>query len=160
MDEAVEGDADLLRLVRVARRGRGTIVFTSFGVALSLAHDRRDQVVDRFRSLPIAKGAVLSGHAVAELVKALLPIVLASLCGLIVGWRINSNPLDAMGGYLLLFGFAFAMIWVGVLLGSVVRTPEGVQGIGFGVLFPLTFLVACGLFVTPPAVWARAFAYT
>jgi ABC transporter DrrB family efflux protein len=119
-----------------------TIVFTSFGVAMSLAHDRENQAVDRFRALPIAQGAVLGGHAVANLLKALLPIVLMSLCGLAIGWRIRDGLVNAALGYLLLVAFAFAMIWVGVLLGSVVSTPEGVQGIGFGVLFPITFMAS------------------
>ena len=116
-----------------------TMVFTSFGVALSIANDRKNNAVDRFRSLPIAKGAVLTGHAIANLIKSALPIVLMSLVGLVVGWRIRSGLLDAVGGYLLLVLFAFAMIWVGVLLGSAVGTPEGVQGVAFVVLFPLTF---------------------
>ncbi|WP_116995554.1 ABC transporter permease [Desertimonas flava] len=116
-----------------------TIVFTAFGVALALANDRKNNAVDRFRSLPIAKGSVLAGHAIANLVKALLPIVLMSLCGLVVGWRIRSGFIDAVGGYLLLIAFAFAMIWIGVLLGSAVATPEGVTGIAFVALFPLTF---------------------
>ncbi len=116
-----------------------TIVFTAFGVALSLANDRKNNAVDRFRSLPIAKGAVLSGHAIANLIKSLLPIVLMSLVGLIVGWRIRTGLVDAALGYLLLIAFAFAMIWVGVLLGSVVATPEGVTGVAFVALFPLTF---------------------
>ena len=79
-----------------------TIVFTSFGVALALANDRKNNAVDRFRSLPIAKGAVLGGHAIANLLKSLLPIVIMSLCGLIIGWRIRSGVVDAAGGYLLL----------------------------------------------------------
>jgi len=116
-----------------------TIVFTAFGVALSIANDRKNNAVDRFRSLPIAKGAVLSGHAIANLLKSLLPIVLMSLVGLVVGWRIRDGVVDAALGYLLLIGFAFAMIWIGVLLGSVVATPEGVTGVAFVLLFPLTF---------------------
>jgi ABC transporter DrrB family efflux protein len=117
-------------------------VFSAFGVAMSLANDRKNQAVDRFRSLPIARGAVLGGHAVANLVKALLPILLMSLCGLAIGWRIHDGLVNAALGYLLLVAFAFAMIWVGVLLGSVVATPEGVQGIAFGVLFPVTFMAS------------------
>jgi ABC transporter DrrB family efflux protein len=119
-----------------------TIVFTAFGVAMSLAHDRKNQAVDRFRALPIAKGAVLGGHAVANLLKALLPIVIMSLCGLAIGWRIRDGLAGAAVGYLLLVAFAFAMVWVGVLLGSVVATPEGVQGVGFGVMFPITFMAS------------------
>jgi ABC-2 type transport system permease protein len=119
-----------------------TIVFVAFGVALSLANDRKNQAVDRFRSLPIAKGAVLGGHAVANLLKSLLPIAIMSVCGLIIGWRIRNGILDAVGGYLLLVGFAFAMIWVGVLMGSIVKTPEGVTGVAFTVLFPVTFIAS------------------
>ena len=62
-----------------------------------------------------------------------------SICGLIIGWRIRSGVADAAVGYGLLLLFAFAMIWVGVLLGSAIATPEGVTGIAFVVLFPLTF---------------------
>ncbi len=119
-----------------------TVVFGAFGVAVALATDRKNQVVDRFRSLPLASGAVLGGHALANLLKSLLPIALTSLCGLAVGWRINGSALDAMGGYLLLLGFAFAMVWVGILLGSVVSTPEGVSGIAFVVLLPVTFIAS------------------
>jgi ABC-2 type transport system permease protein len=119
-----------------------TIVFTAFGVAMSLANDRKNQAVDRFRSLPIAKGAVLGGHAVANLLKSLIPIVLMSLTGLIVGWRIRGSFIDAVAGYVLMVAFAFAMVWIGVLLGSVVRTPEGVTGISFSVMFPITFVAS------------------
>ncbi len=119
-----------------------TIVFTAFGVAMSIANDFKNQAVDRFRSLPLAKGAVLGGHAVANMLKTLLPISIMSLTGLLVGWRISGGIVDAIGGYLLMVAFAFAMIWVGVLIGAVVGTPEGVTGLGFAVLFPLTFLAS------------------
>lgn len=119
-----------------------TLVFTAFGVALSIANDRKNQAVDRFRSLPIANGAVLGGHAVANVIKALLPIALMSITGLIVGWRIRGDLIDTAGAYLLMLAFAFAMIWVGVLLGSLVATPEGVTGIAFTTLFPLTFVAS------------------
>ncbi|MCU1372466.1 MAG: Transport permease protein [Ilumatobacteraceae bacterium] len=119
-----------------------TIVFSAFGVAMSIANDRKNQAVDRFRSLPIANGAVLGGHAVANLLKAFLPIVLMSLTGLAVGWRIHSSAVDAAHGYFLMVAFSFAMIWIGVLLGSLVGTPEGVTGIAFAVLFPITFIAS------------------
>lgn len=119
-----------------------TIVFTAFGVAMSLANDRKNQVVDRFRSLPISRSALLTGHSIANLLKAMLPILLMSLCGLAIGWRIRAGFVDAVIGYGVLVVFAFTMIWVGILLGSVVATPEGVQGIAFTVLFPLTFVAS------------------
>src|SRR5581483_1666831 len=106
-----------------------TIVFGAFGVAIGLAHDRSNGAIDRFRSLPMARGSVLAGHAAASLLRALLPITLMSLCGLIVGWRIHTSALDAIGGYALMIGFSFAIIWVGVLLGSLLPSPEAVQGV-------------------------------
>lgn len=119
-----------------------TVVFSAFGVAMSLSTDRKNQAIDRFRSLPIARGALLGGHALTNLLKALLPILLMSLCGLVIGWRIHTGIADAIIGYALLTAFAFAMIWVGILLGSIIATPEGVTGIAFSVLFPITFLAS------------------
>lgn len=119
-----------------------TIVFSAFGVAMSIANDRKNQAVDRFRSLPIAEGAVLAGHAIANLIKALLPIVIMSLTGLAIGWRVRGGLVDTVGAYALMIAFSFAMIWIGVLLGSLVRTPEGVSGIAFVALFPLTFVAS------------------
>ena len=119
-----------------------TIIFTAFGVAMSVASDRKNQTVDRFRSLPIARGAVLGGYAVANLIKALLAIMIMSETGLLVGWRIRSSVGEAVLAYLLMVAFAFAMIWIGVLIGRVVKTPEGVQGIAFAGLFPITFVAS------------------
>ncbi len=119
-----------------------TLVFTAFGAALSIANDRKNQAVDRFRSLPIAKGAVLGGHAVANVIKSLLPIALMSVTGYLIGWRIRGSFTDTFAAYALMLAFAFAMIWMGVLLGSLASTPEGVNGIAFAVLFPLTFVAS------------------
>ena len=119
-----------------------TLTFGVFGVAMALASDRRNGAVDRFRSLPIAKGAVLAGHSVANLVKSLLPIILMSIAGLIVGWRTHNDFLHVAGAYGLMIGFTFAMTWVGVLLGSALPTPEAVQGVAFIAIFPLTFIAS------------------
>jgi ABC-2 type transport system permease protein len=120
-----------------------TIVFGgTFGVAMAIAADRNNGAIDRFRSLPMARGAVLGGHALANLLKAMLPLALMSICGLIVGWRIHTDVLHAAAGYGLLIVFTFAMIWLGVLLGSVVATPQAVQGIAFVAIFPLTFVAS------------------
>lgn len=119
-----------------------TLVFTAFGVALSIANDRKNQAVDRFRSLPISRGSVLGGHAVASVIKSLLPIALMSVTGYLIGWRIRGTVVDTIGAYTLMVAFAFAMIWLGVLLGSLASTPEGVNGIAFAVLFPITFVAS------------------
>jgi ABC-2 type transport system permease protein len=119
-----------------------TIVFGAFGVAISLAHDRTNGAIDRFHSLPIPRASFLAGHAVASLFKALLPIVLMSITGFVVGWRIHAGALDVAAAYGLMVVFSFAVIWIGVLLGSVIGTPEGVQGVAFVAIFPITFIAS------------------
>lgn len=119
-----------------------TLVFTAFGVAMAIANDRKNQAGDRFRSLPMARGAVLGGHAVANLIKAFLPITIMSLTGLIIGWRIRGSLGEAVLAYVLMAAFAFAMIWIGILIGSLVATPEGVSGLAFVALFPITFVAS------------------
>ncbi|HEX8101043.1 MAG TPA: ABC transporter permease [Solirubrobacteraceae bacterium] len=120
-----------------------SIVFGgSFGVAMGIAADRTNGAMDRFRSLPLARGSVLGGHALANMIKAFLPMLLMSLCGLIIGWRIRGGVGDAVAAYALLALFAFAMIWIGVLMGSMLASPEAVQGVAFVAIFPLTFIAS------------------
>jgi ABC-2 type transport system permease protein len=119
-----------------------TMTFGAFGTAMALATDLSTGAVDRFRSLPIPRSALLAGHAVASLFRALLPILLMSIAGLIVGWRIHSGIADALAGYAVMIAFSFAIIWIGVLLAAAIGTPEGVQGVAFVFIFPLTFVAS------------------
>jgi ABC-2 type transport system permease protein len=119
-----------------------TIVFGCFGVAMALAHDRTNGAIDRFHSLPIARGTFLSGHALASLLRALLPIVFMSATGFVVGWRIHTGILHILTGYGLMIVFSFAVIWIGVLMASLVSTPEAVQGVAFIAIFPITFIAS------------------
>jgi ABC transporter DrrB family efflux protein len=119
-----------------------TIVFGAFGVAIALSHDRNNGAIDRFHSLPIARSSVLAGHAVANLIRALLPIAFMSITGFVVGWRIHSGVLDILAAYGLMIVFSFAVIWIGVLMGSLVGTPEAVQGVAFIAIFPITFIAS------------------
>jgi ABC-2 type transport system permease protein len=119
-----------------------TIVFGAFGVAMSLSNDRNNGAIDRFHSLPIPRASVLAGHSVANLIRALLPIAFMSVTGFVVGWRIHTGILDILAGYGLMLAFSFAVIWIGVLLGSLVPTPEAVQGVAFIAIFPITFIAS------------------
>lgn len=127
-----------------------TLTFSTFGVALAIANDRKNQIIDRFRSVPITQGTVLGGYALANFIKAFLPVVLMTITGLAIGWRIRAGALHALEAYALMMAFVFAMIWVGILLGSLAKTPEGVNGIAFSVLFPATFIAAT--FVPPQSM--------
>ncbi|MFT4036085.1 MAG: ABC transporter permease [Patulibacter sp.] len=137
-----EGDPGAYREFLMGGIFAQTLSFGVFGVAMSLAADFNNGAMDRFRSLPIANGAVLAGHALANLIRATIPIVLMSISGVIVGWQPRGGLLDAVAAYALMLAFTFAMIWIGVLLASLVRTPEAVQGVAFVAIFPLTFIAS------------------
>jgi ABC transporter DrrB family efflux protein len=117
-----------------------SLAFGMVGPATSIATDLTEGVIDRFRSLPSAKSAYLSGHVLAELAGLVLSIVILLGSGLLVGWRTHSDVLHVVGGLGLLVLFAAAMVWVGTLLGLLVRTPDAVMGVGFTAVFPLTFV--------------------
>ena len=117
-----------------------SIAFGIMGPATSIATDLTEGIVDRFRSLPASRSAYLSGHLIAELAAMALAIAVMTLTGLIIGWRIDASFGSAVGGFALLILFAFAMLWVGTLLGVTARSTDAVTGALFMVVFPLTFL--------------------
>jgi len=119
-----------------------TIVFGMMGPGSSLATDLTEGIVDRFRTLPMHRSSFLLGHFVAELASLVLAIAVLSVSGLIVGWGIHSSLGSALAGYGLLVLLAAAMVWVGLALGALVRSPDAVMGVGFLVVFPLTFLAS------------------
>ncbi len=117
-----------------------TIAFASFIVAIGLTADIDKGIVDRMRSLPIHTGAVLVGRSISTLIHSSIGIFVMSLTGLVIGWRIRGSFFDAVLAYVLLLLWGFAMIWVGILVGSALRSVEAVQGVMFTAIFPLTFL--------------------
>jgi ABC-type polysaccharide/polyol phosphate export permease len=117
-----------------------TVAFAAFVVAVGLTSDLQKGIVDRMRSLPINPAAVLVGRSISSLVHSSIGLVVMSLTGLLIGWRIHTNVLEALLGYVLLLGWGFAMIWVGILVGSAMRSVEAVNGVMFATIFPITFL--------------------
>ena len=135
-----------------------TVVFGSTITGASLADDMQKGLIDRFRSLPMSRSAVLIGRTVADLGLNAFSVVVMAVTGFAVGWRINSSIIEALGGFLVLLVFAFAISWLMALVGLLVRTPEVVNNASFIVIFPLTF--ASNAFVpleTFPS-WLRGFA--
>ncbi|HEX5898844.1 MAG TPA: ABC transporter permease [Solirubrobacteraceae bacterium] len=117
-----------------------TLTFGVMGPATSMANDLSEGVLDRFRSLPMARSAFMVGHVLAEFAAALLGLAVMTAAGLVVGWRIHTDVPHAVAGFALLLLVAFAMLWVGMLLGTVARSADAVTGIVFIVIFPLTFV--------------------
>lgn len=117
-----------------------TVVFASAITAVGITDDVNKGLMDRFRSLPMARSAVLTGRAIFDQVYNALILVVLMLSGLAVGWRPHCNVFEFVAGVILLMLFVFAMSWVGIWLGLTVRTVESANQVGFTVLFPLTFI--------------------
>ena len=117
-----------------------SLAFGMFGPAMAIATDLQEGVIDRFRSLPTARSAYLLGHFLAELAAILLAITILLATGLATGWRAHTDIWHVSEAVALLVLFGAGMIWVGTWLGMVVRSPDAVQGIGFVVVFPITFI--------------------
>jgi ABC-2 type transport system permease protein len=104
-------------------------------------------LIDRFRSLPMARSSVLIGRTASDILYNALSIVMMSLAGLVVGWRIHSSPARALAGFLLLLLFAYAFSWIMAYVGLIVPSVEVVNNASFMVIFPLTFVA--NTFVLP-----------
>ncbi len=137
---AVDGASSGYREWLLAGIMAQTMAFASFIVAVGLTADIEKGIVDRMRSLPIRLASVLVGRSFSSLIHSSIGIVVMSLTGLVVGWRIRGSVLDAVLAYGLLVLWAFAMIWLGILVGSRLRSVEAVNGVMFTVMFPITFL--------------------
>ena len=117
-----------------------TIVFSSFIVALGLTNDLEKGIVDRLRSLPISPATILVGRSLSSLIHSSIGITVMALTGLAIGWRMRDGALNAIAAFALLLLFGFAMIWVGIWVGSMLSSVEAVNGFMFTVMFPLTFV--------------------
>ena len=117
-----------------------TIVFASATTAIGMADDTHKGIIDRFRSLPMARSAVLTGRTLSDVVYNGGILIVLMLSGLVVGWTVRTSILELLAGVGLLLLFAFAMSWLGVWLGLSVPTVEVAQQVGFTVLFPITFI--------------------
>jgi len=117
-----------------------TLAFASITTAIGMAEDMNKGIIDRFRSLPMARSAVLSGRTSADVVYNAGILLVLMVTGLAIGWRVNTGLAGFLAGVALLVAFAYAMSWVGVYLGMSVPTVEVAQQLGFIVIFPLTFV--------------------
>ena len=135
-----------------------TLLFGGAGTALGLSEDMSKGIVDRFRSLPMARSAVLTGRVLADMVRNLFVVLLMIAVGLAVGFRFNNGFLPAFAsiGLLLFFGMAFS--WLFALIGLSVRDPESAQIASFLPVFPLTFAASTFVPLASMPSWLQAFA--
>ena len=117
-----------------------TITTSAQITGYTLTQDLQKGVFDRFRTLPMAPSAVLTGQTFSDLIMNVTSIATMTLVGLLVGWRIHTSPLDALLGFLMLLLFAYAFSWVTATVALALRTPEVFNNIATLVSFPLVFL--------------------
>lgn len=136
-----------------------TVTFATAGAGAGIADDMHKGLIDRFRSLPMARGAVLTGRTVADLVQTAITLFILAIVALIVGWRPGSAEPTNFGkilgafGLLLLLGYAFT--WIGALIGLSVRTPEAATSGGLIWLFPVTFISIAFVDSSQMTPWLR-----
>ena len=97
-------------------------------------------LIDRFRSLPMSRAAVLTARTIADLLTQVIGAGVVALVGLAIGWRINGTAGQAIEAFALALLFGYAFTWVGVCLGMALRSPEAAQQTGFIIFLPLTFI--------------------
>ncbi len=117
-----------------------SIAFGGFATALGLCEDLGKGLIDRFRSLPTARASVLAGRAIADIATNTLSITILLITGLIIGFSFQTGATDVIAGILLLLFFGFASSFVFALIGMTASTPEAANGIGFTLIFPITFI--------------------
>jgi ABC-2 type transport system permease protein len=128
------------------------------GTAVGITTDMSTGLIDRFRSLPISRSAVLAGRTLSDLATLVLGIVVLGGTGLLVGWRIEHGVGDALLAAGLSLLFAFGMTWVGACAGMVLRGPESAQALGFVLFLPLSFVSNAFVPTQGMPAWLRDFA--
>jgi ABC transporter DrrB family efflux protein len=117
-----------------------TVLFGSTFTGAGLADDITKGIIDRFRSLPMSRSAVLVGRTASDIAYNATSIFVMTITGLIVGWRIHTGALEAAGGFLILLVFSYAVSWIMAYVGLKVSSVEVVQNASFMFIFPLTFV--------------------
>jgi ABC-2 type transport system permease protein len=117
-----------------------TLAFAAVTTAIGMTDDMNKGIIDRFRSLPMARSAVLAGRTTSDVLYNAVILAVLMATGVAVGWRVHTGLLGLFLGGALLVAFAGAMAWVGVYLGMSVPTVEVAQQVGFITIFPLTFV--------------------
>jgi ABC transporter DrrB family efflux protein len=116
------------------------LVSSTMGTAVGLSTDLHEGMLERFRTLPMWRSAVLVGRSLADLLTAVLCALIVALTGLAIGWRPETNVASVIAGFALMLFFAYAVSWVSACLGLNAKSPETAASFGFILLLPLAFL--------------------
>jgi len=117
-----------------------TAVFGATFTGAGIAEDMQKGIIDRFRSLPMSRSAMLVGRTVSDVVYNVLSIAIMALTGLVIGWTIRGSLADAVTAFALLLLFSYAFSWIMALVGLMVPSPQVINNASFMVIMPLTFI--------------------
>jgi ABC transporter DrrB family efflux protein len=135
-----------------------TVVFGSITTGVSMATDVKSGLLERFRSLPMARSGVLTGRTVADLARNVLVVAIIAGVGFAVGFRVHTNALVFFVGLLLVLLFAYALSWVFATVGLALGDPESAQAASFPVIAPLVFASSVFIPVSTMPSWLQGFA--
>jgi ABC transporter DrrB family efflux protein len=135
-----------------------TVAFGAITTGIGLAEDLGQGLIERFRSLPMARSAVLAGRTVADLARNLFVVLLMVMMGFLVGFRIHHGVLRFIGAVAVMLLFGFALSWVFASIGMSVPNAESAQAAGFPLLVPLVFASSAFVRVETMPDWMQAFA--
>jgi len=135
-----------------------TVVFGAIGTAVGLATDVKSGLLERFRSLPMARSAVLAGRTFADLTRNVFVVILMTAVGFAVGFRVHTNAWLFIAGMLLVLLFGYSMAWIFATLGLVVGDPETAQAAAFPIMAPLVFASSAFIPVSTMPGWLQPFA--
>ena len=135
-----------------------TIVFGSLTTGVGLADDLQKGLVDRFRSLPMARSAVLVGRTLADLVRNVFVVILMCIVGYAVGWRPHTGGGAVLAALGIVLAFSYSLSWMFAIIGLVARDSETAQAASFPVLAPLVFASSAFVPVATMPGWLQTFA--
>lgn len=135
-----------------------TVTFGAMGTGIGLADDLQKGLIERFRSLPMARSAVLGGRIVSDLVRNVFVVALMCVVGYLVGFRVSTNPLAFLAGLAVLLLFACSLSVIFAIIGLSVRNAESAQAAGFPMLAPLVFASSAFVPVASMPGWLQVFA--
>jgi len=135
-----------------------TVAFGAVSTSIGLAEDLQKGLIERFRALPMSRGAVLLGRTTADLIRNIFVICVMTVVGLLVGFRPSTGVVSYIGGVLLILFFAYALSWGFAIVGLSAPNSETAQVMSFPLIFPLTFISAAFVPLSSMPSWLQGFA--
>lgn len=135
-----------------------TTLFGALNTGIGLAEDMGKGIIDRFRSLPMSRAAVMAGRTISDLLRNVAVMIIMLIMGSIYGFRFQNGIAGALGMAFCVLAFSFAVSWVAAFMGMSVKDSESAQLAGFAFIFPLTFASAAFVPIATMPPWLQAFA--